>query len=80
MFVFIIKFSSLNKSGLVYYYLSFVKQFPFVTEGDLMVYLLTMLDCDIVVSEFKFQLGYYIHFQITTLGKGMKPLIPPVMG
>ena len=35
-----------------------------------------MLDCDIVVSEFKLQSCYYIHFQTNTLGKGMNPLIP----
>ena len=35
-----------------------------------------MLDCDIVVSEFKLQLFYYVHFQTNTLEKGMNPLIP----
>ena len=34
-----------------------------------------MLDCDIVVSGFKLQLCYYIHFQNNTLGKGLNPLI-----
>ena len=30
-----------------------------------------MLDCDIVISEFKLQSRYYIHFRSNTLGKGM---------
>ena len=38
------------------------------------------MDCGIVVHEFVLQLRYYIHFQANTLGKGMKPLILPVMG
>ena len=36
-----------------------------------------MLDCNIIVSEFKLQSNYYIHFR--TLRKGMKPLITPAM-
>ena len=32
---------------------------------------------DIIVSEFKFQLHYYIHFLIDTLGESMEPLIHP---
>ena len=35
-----------------------------------------MMDCDIVVSEFKLQSNYYIHFRTNTLGKGMNSLIP----
>ena len=38
------------------------------------------MDCGIVVSEFELQLCSYIHFQINTLGKGMKPLILLAMG
>ena len=38
------------------------------------------MDCRIIVSEFKLQSGYYVHFGINTLGKGMNPLILPVMG
>ena len=34
----------------------------------------------IVVSEFKLQLCYYVHFQINTLGKGMNLLILPAIG
>ena len=39
-----------------------------------------VLDCGIVVSEFKLQSCYYIRFQTNTPRKGMKPLILPVMG
>ena len=38
------------------------------------------LNCGIIVSEFKLQLCYYVHFQTNTLGKGMNPLILPAMG
>ena len=31
-------------------------------------------------SEFLLQSYYYVHFQINTFGKGMNPLISPVMG
>ena len=37
------------------------------------------MDCGIVVSEFVLQSRYYAHFQVNTLGKGMKPLILPAM-
>ena len=33
-------------------------------------------DCNIVVSEFKLQSCYYVHFWTNTLGKGINPLIP----
>ena len=36
-------------------------------------------DFDIVVSEFKLQSRYQVHFQINTLEKGMNLLIPPAM-
>ena len=36
-----------------------------------------MLDCNIIVSEFKLQLHYYVYFQTNTLGEGMKLLILP---
>ena len=36
----------------------------------------SVVDCDIVVSEFELQPRYYIHFQTNTLGKGMNPLFP----
>ena len=38
-----------------------------------------MLDCTIVVSKFKLQPCYYVHFRTNTLGKGMNPLILPAM-
>ena len=38
------------------------------------------MDCGIVVSEFKLQSCYNVHFQTNTLGKGMNSLILPVMG
>ena len=38
-----------------------------------------VVDCSLKVNNFKFQLHYYIHFWTNTLGKGMKPLICPVM-
>ena len=39
-----------------------------------------LLDCDTIVSEFKFQLHYYIHFWTKTFGKGMNLLIHPATG
>ena len=39
-----------------------------------------VMDCGIVVSEFKLQLRYYVHFRANTLGKGMNTLIPLAMG
>ena len=39
-----------------------------------------VLDCDIVVSEFKLRSSYYVHFWTYTLGKGMNPLISLAMG
>ena len=35
-----------------------------------------VLDCYIVVSEFKLKLCYYIYFQSNTLGNGMNSLLP----
>ena len=34
-----------------------------------------VLDCDIVVSEFKLELRYYVHFRTNIPGKGMNPFI-----
>ena len=39
-----------------------------------------VMGCEIVVSEFKLQLWYYVKFQTNTLGKGMNPLILPAIG
>ena len=36
-------------------------------------------DCGIILSEFVFQSHYYVHFRANTLGKGMNPIILPVM-
>ena len=36
-----------------------------------------VLDCDIIISEFKLQSYYYVHFWIKTLGKSENPLILP---
>ena len=38
------------------------------------------MHCGIVASEFVFQSRYYVHFRANSLGKGMNPLILPVMG
>ena len=42
--------------------------------------LVKTLDHGIIVSEFELQTRYYVHFRTNTLGKGMNPLILPVMG
>ena len=39
-----------------------------------------LLDSHFVVNDFEFQSHYYVLFWANTLGKGMNPLIPPVMG
>ena len=44
------------------------------------VVMVKAMDCGIVVCEFKLQSRYYVHFRENTLGKGMNPLILPVMG
>ena len=44
---------------------------------DIMV---KMLDCSLEVSEFEFQLRYYVDFQPYTFGKDMNSLIPLPMG
>ena len=38
-----------------------------------------VLDCEIVVSEFKLQSQYYFQLWTNTLGNGVNSLIPPVM-
>ena len=35
-------------------------------------------DCDLEVSEFELQSGYYFHFRTNTFAK--YPIIPPAMG
>ena len=44
-------------------------------EGKSWGVIVNKLDYDIVVSEFEFQLHYYVHFWTKTLGKGMNPFI-----
>ena len=39
-----------------------------------------VLDCYFELSKFQFQSHYYIHFQTSTLVKGMNPPIPQIMG
>ena len=34
-----------------------------------------VLDCELVVNEFKIQSRYDVHFRTNTRGKGMNPLI-----
>ena len=36
-------------------------------------------DYDIIVSEFKLHLRYFVHFQKNTIGKDMNPLITPAI-
>ena len=38
-----------------------------------------VLDSDLKVNELDLQLRYYVHFRTNTLGKGMNPLILPLM-
>ena len=52
-------------------------QFPWGCPHGVMV---KVMDCRIIVSEFKLQSRYYIHYWKNTLGKGMNPLIFPAMG
>ena len=53
---------------------------PIMIQGCTCGVMVKALDCGTVVSEFKLQSRYYVHFQANTLGKGMKPLILPAMG
>ena len=48
--------------------------------GNLNGEVVNVLDCDIFVNKFKLQSCYCIHFQTNALGKGVNPLILPVMG
>ena len=44
------------------------------------IVVLSVLDCDIVVSEFELQLYNYTHFGINTLGKIINLFIIPTIG
>ena len=39
-----------------------------------------VLDCDIIVSKFKFQSRYYVPFQTNAFGKGINLIISPAIG
>ena len=39
-----------------------------------------VLNCNIVVSEFRLHSRYYIHFRSNTLGKRYEPIYYPAMG
>ena len=43
--------------------------------GCLCGVMVKVMDCRIVVSEFKLQSHYYVHFLTITLKKGMNPLV-----
>ena len=45
--------------------------------GSLYGVVVNVLDYVIVVSEYKLQLCYYIHFWLNALGKDMNPLVFP---
>ena len=53
---------------------------PFLGEWCPRGVMVKAMDCGIVVSEFKLQSRYYVHFQANALGKGMNHLILPAMG
>ena len=46
-------------------------------EGSPLGVVAIVLDRDIIVSKFEFQLHYYVHFQTNTPWKSINPLIPP---
>ena len=39
--------------------------------------MVNVMDCKIIVSEFKLHLHYYVHFWTNTLGKHINLIIPP---
>ena len=49
---------------------------PYNTRGSSLGVMANLLDCDIIVSEFKLQSCYYIHFQAKAHGKCMNLLFP----
>ena len=50
-----------------------------VCPRGVMVVMFKEMDSEIVVSEFKLQARYYVHFRTNTPGKDMNPLILPTM-
>ena len=63
----------------ILWYITFSDKINIKTRGIPLSEEANVLDSDIVVSKFKLQLGYYVHFWTNTLGKGMNSLIPPAM-
>ena len=53
---------------------------PIAGEGCPRGVMVKARDSRIVVSDFVFQLRYYVHFRANTLGKGTNPLILEAMG
>ena len=49
---------------------------PLLAEGNPHDIVANVLDCDTVVSEFKFQSCFYVHFQTDTIDEGMHPHFP----
>ena len=52
----------------------------FVHRGSIHSLIVKVLVCRLKVSEFEFQLHYYIHFRTNTLEKAMNPLILSALG
>ena len=69
--------SSISSSRGSIVYLSVPNSIPMVESPCGIV--VNVLDYDFVVSEFKLQSCYYIHFWTNNLGKGINSLIPPAI-
>ena len=61
-------------------YLKRIKYLKTDWMGSLRDEMVKSMECGIVVSEFKLQSRYYVHFQANYLRKGMNPLILLAMG
>ena len=64
----------MNVCIFIYRYMNIYCKLSGVCPHGVMV---KVMDCGIIVSEFKLQSHYYVHFHANTLGKGMNPLILP---
>ena len=42
--------------------------------------MVSVIDCDIVVSKFEVQSRYYVYFRTNAHGKGLNPLVPLDIG
>ena len=51
-----------------------------INQGCLRGVVANVLNCDIVVSEFKLQSRYYVHLRTNILGKDMNSFLPSAMG